>query len=96
MKKKVVITVLCVMSCFMLASCGKKGNEGKDPLTGEEQNQAEESSSTEESQTGDNRDFDTVLSEASQPMEIMDYINTNLPNASNEDTNRYLGGLLSF
>ena len=96
MKKKVVITVLCVMSCFMLASCGKKGNEGKDPLTGEEQNQAEESSSTEESQTGDNRDFDTVLSEASQPMEIMDYLNTNLPNASNEDTNRYLGGLLSF
>lgn len=96
MKKKIVITMLCITSCFVLASCGKKGNEGKDPLTGEEQNQTQESSSQEETQTGDNRDFDTVVSEASQPSDIIDYINTNLPNASNGETGRYLSGLLEF
>lgn len=96
MKKKIVITMLCITSCFVLASCGKKGNEGKDPLTGEEQNQTQESSSQEETQTGDNRDFDTVVSEASQPSDIIDYLNTNLPNASNGETGRYLSGLLEF
>lgn len=96
MKKKIVITMLCITSCFVLASCGKKGNEGKDPLTGEEQSQTQESSSQGEIQTGDNRDFDTVVSEASQPSDIIDYLNTNLPNASNEETGRYLSGLLEF
>ena len=96
MKKKIVTTLLCITSCLVLASCGQKGNEGKDPLTGEEQSQTQESSSEEETQTGDNRDFDTVVSEASQPSEIMDYLNTNLPNASNEDTTRYLSGLLGY
>lgn len=96
MKKKIVITMLCITSCFVLASCGKKGNERKDPLTGEEQSQTQESSSQEETQTGDNRDFDTVVSEASQPSDIIDYINTNLPNASNGETGRYLSGLLEF
>ena len=96
MRKKIVITMLCITSCFVLASCGKKGNEGKDPLTGEEQSQTQESSSQEETQTGDNRDFDTVVSEASQPSDIIDYLNTNLPNASNEETGRYLSGLLGF
>ena len=96
MKKKIVITMLCITSCFVLASCGKKGNEGKDPLTGEEQSQTQESSSQEEIQTGDNRDFDTVVSEASQPSDIIDYLNTNLPNASNGETGRYLSGLLEF
>lgn len=96
MRKKIVITMLCITSCFVLASCGKKGNEGKDPLTGEEQSRTQESSSQEETQTGDNRDFDTVVSEASQPSDIIDYLNTNLPNASNEETGRYLSGLLGF
>ena len=96
MRKKIVITMLCITSCFVLASCGKNGNEGKDPLTGEEQSQTQESSSQEETQTGDNRDFDTVVSEASQPSDIIDYLNMNLPNASNEETVRYLSGLLGF
>lgn len=94
MKKRILTTVICITSCVILASCGKKGNEGKDPLTGEEQSATQESSS--EVQTGDNRDFDTVVSEASRPQDIIDYLNTNLPNASNEDTNRYLTGLLGY
>jgi len=96
MKKKVIIALLCT-GCLMLASCGKKdvGNEGKDPLTGvEESSQAAESTS--EASTGDTRDFDDVVSSAAEPSEIIDYINTNLPNATEDDANRYFTGLLGY
>lgn len=97
MKKKTILAGLSVICCIMLVSCGKKGNEGKDPLTGEEQSSTQESSSeamTE--QMTQTQDFDTVVSQAKEPSDIIDYINTNIPNASNEDTSRYLTGLLDF
>lgn len=98
MKKRVVISALCVIGCVMLASCGTRGNQDKDPLTGEEETQeqgSEEQSSTSGDATGD--DFDSLLNnESTDANGIMDYINTNISTAGESDVRRFFTSLLGF
>ena len=42
------------------------------------------------------RDFDTVLSTATSPTEIIDYINTNIVGAAETDVRRFFEGLFGF
>lgn len=104
MKKKLLITCMSAMCCLTLAACGSKtGNQGKDPLTGQEMSSSadnqESMSSTQadEGQAGNgNVSFESMLGEEGNSTGIIDYINTNIANASDMDVRRFLGGLLGY
>ncbi len=96
MKKKLVLLALGISCSILVVGCGM-GNNEKDPLTGEEmtnEQMTDEPVAMEDSVV--ERDFDTVLGNASSPTEIIDYINTNIVGAAETDVRRFFEGLFNF
>lgn len=103
MKKKLIMSTLCVMCCVSLASCGNnnKGNQGKDPLTGQsmEQSQEMQSSQTEtdnNDSVGNGDEFDRILNEATDVGDVVTYVTSNLANATETEARRLFGGLFGY
>lgn len=94
MKKKLILLALGISCSILVVGCGRKN---EDPLTGEEMTNEQ---ITEEPVAMDDqvveRDFDTVLSTANSPTEIIDYINTNIVGAAETDVRRFFEGLFDF
>ena len=96
MKKKLVLLALGISCSILVVGCGM-GKKAEDPLTGEET--TNEQITDEPVAMEDNvveRDFDTVLSTATSPTEIIDYINTNIVGAAETDVRRFFEGLFGF
>lgn len=99
MKKKVVLLLLSITCCAMLSACGGGNKENKDPLTGQEQTSeaaTEGASLTEQADTNMTDEFDTLLGQPNDANGVIDYINTNISNASDMEVERYMTGLLGY
>ena len=99
MKKKVILLLMCVTCCAMFSACGRKNNENTDPLTGQEQNTeiAQENVPLEENANAANgTDFDTLLAQENNANGVIDYINTNIVGATENDIHRFFTGLLGY
>lgn len=103
MKKKLIMSILCVTCCVSLASCGnnKKGNEGKDPLTGQTLEQSQETESTQEymnenGTTNSMNDFDQVINDANDVGDVVTYVAGNLANATETEARRMFEGLFGY
>ena len=83
----------------MLSACGGGNKENKDPLTGQEQTSeaaTEGASLTEQADTNMTDEFDTLLGQPNDANGVIDYINTNISNASDMEVERYMTGLLGY
>lgn len=104
MKKRLEKLALLSMCVITLVACGSKKNinENKDPLTGEEMSKNEEVENQESTEMASSVEYlgthgyDNMLGNASDPSEIIDYINTNAANATESDIDYFFRGLLDF
>ncbi|MCD8039789.1 MAG: hypothetical protein LUE96_12015 [Lachnospiraceae bacterium] len=103
LSKRQTVAAACCELALLLSACGSSNsnvNENQDPLTGEEMSDTETSGTGEsdDGQTGgDFGEFDTMLGdENTDPNDLMDYINTNIADAGEDDVERFFSGLLSF
>lgn len=99
MKKKVVVTLLGVMCCAMLYGCGRGNNDAnQDPLTGEEMTTEITTENVPlDNQAGTADEFDQLLGQdTTDATGIIDYINTNIGTAAENDVRRFFTGLLNF
>lgn len=99
MKKKVILLLMCVTCCAMFSACGRKNTENTDPLTGQEQNTeiAQENVPLEENANAANgTDFETLLAQENNANGVIDYINTNIVGATENDIHRFFTGLLGY
>lgn len=101
MKKKIILLVMCVTCCTMFSACGNNNNnnENTDPLTGQEQTTEiaqDDVPMGENANTGSDNDFDTLLGQENNANGVIDYINTNIVGATENDINRFFTGLLGY
>lgn len=99
MKKKIVLLVMCVTCCTMFSACGNNNNENTDPLTGQEQTTEiaqDDVPMGENANTGSDNDFDTLLGQENNANGVIDYINTNIVGATENDIDRFFTGLLGY
>lgn len=104
LKKFAVMTTAVCLIAFLLEACGRKdkANDNQDPLTGQDTTQSGiDGENNNENNTGENAgdfsDFDAMINDGNTvPADIMAYINANIANAGNADTERFFTGILSF
>ena len=99
MRKKVVVALLGVMCCAMLYGCGGGNNDAnQDPLTGEEMTTEITTENVPlDNQAGAADEFDRLLGQdTTDATGIIDYINTNIGTAAENDVRRFFTGLLNF
>lgn len=105
MKKRVKLACVTIACVCLMAACGTtdnnvgNANENQDPLTGEEISDTQESQSQNDGMTDMlpvTDEFDSILNESDNPSDVIDYINTNIGTAAENDVKRFFDGILNF